>query len=341
MKKNLILYLLLISTLTITGCSSTDTKDKTAISKTPTISSTSNNSTTTYTPFILTDTTIYPSPFILNGTSLVFSNWEENNRISFLNDPFPKNMISKSNVNDFVNYYASTLTLVNNLIYFGDESSNHSLASINLTDKSYKKINNRNVHNITSSGKQLFYLDIPDNTNHQAKLYSYDTETGIEKLLCNDSIGKYLINGNFILYQNISDGGKLYKITIDGQNNEKLTNFSVDSFAPYSSELLVINSDDNNTLYSVDTSTYEAKRLSLINAKDLKVIDNQLFFINLGDSNWLYKLTVNIESSEIKTVPIVSSSVNDFYLVGNYLFYQKGTNVNNPYFITINQNNVQ
>ena len=106
-------------------------------------------------------------------------------------------------------------------------------------------------------------------------------------------------------------------------------------------KLLYINSDDNNTLYSVDTSTYEAKRLSLINAKDLKVTNNQLFFINLGDSNWLYKLTVNIESSEIKTEPIISSSINDFYLVENYLFYQKGTNVNNPYFITINQNNVQ
>ncbi|MBE6050974.1 MAG: DUF5050 domain-containing protein [Clostridium sp.] len=336
MKKKFILSVLMISILTTVGCSNTNSVKSNNTPSSSTISVKNSNTSNTFTPFVLIDKTTYPSPFILNGNSLIFSNWEENNRISFINDNLPKDMISKSNVNDFVNYYANTLTLVNNFIYFGDGSSSNNLASINLTDKSYKKINNRNVHSITSSDNHLFYLDIPDDTNHQSKLYSYDTQSGVEKLICKNSIGKYLINGNFIIYQNLSDGGKLYKITTDGQNDEKLTNFSVESFAPYSSELLVINSDDNNTLYSVDTSTYEAKRLSLINAKDLKICNNQLFFINANDSNWLYKLTVNIESSEVKSEPLVHSSVNDYYFSENTLFYQTGINVNNPYIITIN-----
>lgn len=336
MKKKFIISFLMISILTTVGCSNTNSTKPNNTSNSSTISVKNNTSSNTFTPFVLTDKTTYPSSFILNDNSLIFSNWEENNRISFINDNLPKNMISKTNVNDFVNYYGHTLTLVNNFIYFGDGSSNNNLASINLTDKSYKKINNRNVHSIASSDNQLFYLDVPDDTNHQAKLYSYDIQSGVEKLICKDSIGKYLINGNFIIYQNLSDGGKLYKVTTDGQNNEKLTDFSVESFAPYSSELLVINSDDDNTLYSVDSSTYKAKRLSLIKAKDLKICNNKLFYINMNDSNWLYKLDVNLQSSEVKSEPLVQSSVNDYYFAENYLFYQTGIDVNTPYIVDLN-----
>lgn len=336
MKKKFIISLLMISTLTITGCSNAESKKSNNTSNSSTISINNSTPSNTFTPFVLTENTTYPSPFILNGNSLIFSNWEENNRISFINDNLPKDMISKTNINDFVNYYGNTLTLVNNFIYFGDGSSSNNLASINLTDKSYKKINSRNVHSITSSDNHLFYLDIPDDTNHQGKLYSYDIESGVEKLICKNSVGKYLLNGNFIIYQNLSDGGKLYKITTDGEGNEKLTDFSVESFAPYSSELLVINSDDDNSLYSVDSSTYEAKRLALIKAKDLKICNNQLFYINMNDSNWLYKLDVNIESSEVNSKPLVHSSVNEYYFAENYLFYQAGINVNNPYIITLN-----
>lgn len=334
MKKYILLSLLIATALTITSCTNSSSKSDSNSSNE--ISSSSNSSTSSNNliePLVLNDKTTYSSPFAVNGNSLIFSNWDDNNKLSIVNDPIPKDMLSNKSVSDFFNYSGETFVIVNNTIYFGDGNSANNLASINISDKTYTKINNSNAHNITSMEDKIFYLDIPDNYNHQGKLYAYDTKTKSSKVMIPDIVGRYIINNNFILYQNISDGSKLYKIKIDGTGKEKLTDFSVDSFAPYSSQLLISNSDDNNNLYKLDPSTKETKRVAVMKITNLKVFNNNLYFISGEDANCLYKLNVDINKPEATSTKLLADSINDFYPTDKGIFVQKGINVNNPYIV--------
>lgn len=331
MKKIISLILAALTTLTLASCSKKDSTSTEKKSNSTTISSASNNN--TYTPLVLNDNNIYPSSFIINGTSLIFSNWEDNNKISILNEPYENGYIQIKNVTDFFNYSASTLTLVNNMIYFGDQSNSSNLASINITDKTYTKLNNRHAHEITSlNNEKIFYLDIPESTSNNRKLYVYDINEKKDTLITSDNVGKYIINNNFILYQNLSDGSKLYKIGIDGSGREKITDYSVNSFTAYSAQILAINSDDNNNLYVIDPTTLDSKRFAVLSITDLKAFNNTLYCLNT--SNILCKLDLTINSNDIKLTPLSSNSINEYYPTDKGIFVQNGINVNSPYLLT-------
>lgn len=329
MKKILSLLVALFAAITITGCSENNSTPSSKKSNSITTSTTSSD---IYKPFVLTDNNISPSSFIINGTSLLFCNWEDNNKISIINEPYPINSISSKDVVDFFNYSASTLTLINNTLYFGDDSNSSNLASLNIADKTYTKLNSKHVHEISSLNNQyIFYLDIPNEDSNIRKLYRYDIDEKKDTQLTSDNVGKYIINNDFIIYQNLSDSSRLYKISIDGTAREQLTDYSVNSFTVYSNQLLTVNSDDNNSLYILDPSTLDSKRIGLLNISDLKSFNNKLYC--LDSSNKLNALTVTAESSDSNLSTITSDSINEYYLTEKGIFLQKSINVNNPYII--------
>jgi hypothetical protein len=334
MKKYILISLVIATSVIVVGCASKNSVSSSNPSNQISSSKSSDTSSKDFLePLVLNDKTTYPSPFVVNGTSLIFSNWDDNNKLSIVNDPIPQNVILNKSVSDFYNNSAETFTIVNNNIYFGDGSNSNNLSSVNIADKTSTKLNNSNAHSITSSDNTIFYLDIPDNYNHQGKLYSYDITTKSSKVVTPDIVGRYIINNNFILYQNVSDGSKLYKIKSDGTQKEQLTKFSVDSFAPYSSQLLVVNSDDNNNLYSLDLSTDDPKRIAIMKITNLKVFNNTLYFISGDDANCLYKLNVDIKKPEATSTKLLADSINDFYPTDKGIFVQKGININNPYIV--------
>jgi hypothetical protein len=335
MMKNILFSLLLIITLIITGCSS-ETSNTKAAPKTHSTSPTS-DSNTVYTPLSLGDTTIYSSPFIKNGTSLIFSNWEDNNRISVINEPYSTTLLQTKDVVDYYNYSTDTFVLINNIIYFANGGDGNHLTSMNLSDKIANKINDHNVHDIILSGDTLFYLSILDDHKNQNRLYSYNTTTNASNLVITDTVGKYLLNGDFILYQNISDNSTLYSIKKDGTQRTKLTDYSVDSFAPFENQLLIINSSDNNNLYVYDPATDASKRLAIMNGENLKVYNNKLYFINLYKSNYLYTLTVNLLKSEVSATPLLNEGINNYYPTESGIFLEKRINVNNTYIIPLSK----
>ena len=335
MKKIISIALGIVAMLTLTSCSNKNTNSSAeSQQKKSTSASTSTSTDNIYAPFILNDNTIYPSSFITNENSIIFTNWEDNNKISIVNDADLKGIISSTNISDFFEYSATSLININNVVYFGDNSKDSNLASINLTDKSYTKLNNRHVHDITAlNNEKIVYLDISGTDYNKKTIYIYDIESKKDSLLTSDHIGKYVINNNFILYQNLSDGGKLYRISPDGTNKEKITDYPVDSFAVFSSQLFVSNSADDNNLYIIDPSSLASKRFAIFNVRDLKTFNNQVFGIN--KSNILCKLNLSIESTEIKVESLTSDSINEYYPTEKGIFVQKGLNVNNPYILNI------
>lgn len=329
MKKSLILTLLILSSLLLFGCGQKDNKKASYSSNTISSSNASNKD---FTLFTLTDTTLYTTPFVSSINSTIFPNWSDNNKISIIKDPLPKDIIKTSDILDFFDYSTSSLATKGDEVYFADASSSNCLASVNLVDKTYKKLSTSPVEDIIINDNEILYRN--QNTKN---IYSYDLSSNNSKLVIQNKVGKYIVNGDFILYENQSDSSKLYKVKIDGEQNESLTNFSVNSFAPYENQILAINSSDNNNLYLINPSDLKSTRISLMNGEDLKVFDNKLYFVNLDDNNYLYSLKIDLNTSAVSFDPVLKEGINEFYPTSNGIFVQKRINVNNTYIIPLSK----
>ena len=333
MKKTILFIALSLSTLTLVGCGDDNVKNKTSV-PINTIQS-SNNNTELFTPFSLSDSYYSYCPFIFDGENLIFPNPEENNRISTIPSPIPKNILNSKDVKDFVDHYADNLALTNDMIYFGDGSDLNSLCSLSLTDKTITKLANHSVQDLVAVNNNLFFINKSDSN----KLYKYEIKTNKSFAVTSDSVGKFIISGDFIVYENLSDSSKLYSIDIKGKNRQKLTDYTANSFIPYEGVLLFFNSSDNNGLYSLDPTTLETKRINIMNGFDLKSIDNSLFFINGDDSNYLYSLTVDLENQTASYKMYISESINEYFTTTNGIFYSPSINVNNIYYKSIGNAN--
>ena len=300
--KKLLVLLFVVPTLLLTGCSnSTSTSE---IPKNPLSYSGPDTSSSIETPFVLTNTTLTPCPFVPNGNFIIFPNWEDNNKISLIAKPYSKSIITTSDVKDFANYSTDSLAVSNDIVYFADSSKQDQLSSFNLSDKIENSLSTKSASNIIASGNTIYYINKSDNY----KLYTYDIVSQTNTVICSSKVGSYLINGDFILYQNLDDNAKIYKCKLDGSENEQITDFSVDSFVIYNNELLAINLTDNNTLYSINPTDLKATRIGLINGENLKCFGDKLYFINLGDFNHLYSLTVNLAKKIAESEDIITLS---------------------------------
>ena len=168
--------------------------------------------------------------------------------------------------------------------------------------------------------------------NDENKIYKYDTINSKAMLISTDSVESFIVNGDFIIYQNLSDNSKLYSIKTDGTSRQKLTNYTANSFIVFDGQLLFFNSSDNNNLYSIDPSTLNCKRLYIMNGFQLKIINKSLYFINGDDSNNLYSLSVDLKNSTVTCKPEISEAINEYYLTPAGIFYNPSINVNNISF---------
>ena len=279
--------------------------------------------------FVLTNTTLTPCPFVPNGNTIIFPNWEDDNKISIIPKPFNKTIITTADVKDFADYSSFSLGVINNVVYFADSSKDDCLSSFSFADKIDTKLSNNSAANIIASGNNIFYI----NKSNGNKLFSYDLTTNRDNIITSSKVGSYLINGDFIIYQNLDDNAKLYKCKLDGTEDSKITDFSVESFVVYSNQLLAINLTDNNRLYSINPTDLQATRIGLIDGEQLKCYQGKLYFINLADYNHLYSLTVDLTKSTSSWTSILADQVNEYYPTSEGLFVQKGVNINNPYIL--------
>ena len=252
MKKKILCILLSINLISLTGCGKSDNSTTNSNS-----TSTTNNSSpitatsTTYgtddisTPasdFKISGESYYMCPFIFNGTDLIFSNPDENNRISIIPDPLPENILDSEFVKDFIDYSSDNIGIIGEYLYFANSSDNNSLYSCKLSDKEITKLNNHSVDEMIIVNNLIYYRNKADKN----KLYVYDTETLQASLVTSDSVGQYIVNGDYVIYQNLSDSSKLYSIKSDYSDKQKLTDYAANSFITYKDEILFFNSSDNN-----------------------------------------------------------------------------------------------
>lgn len=338
MRKKIIFATMLIAALTVSGCSNkpSDTSEKQSTNTLPSANTSMESSTienNTNTPLALTGDTITTCPFIVNGTSLIYANWEDNNKISIINEPYPNSVLKTTDVADKFDYSTDSLAIINNVLYFADGSKGNNLYALNLNDKTSNKLSSNNVHNITAANNVLYYLDISSDNQNQNKLFSYDTSSNKESLITKDSVGTFVINGDFILYQNLSDHSYLYSIKTDGTQRKKITDYSVNSFTVYENEILAVNSSDNNNLYYINPSDLSSKRIGIVNIENLKFFNNKLYCINLNESNTLYELKVDLAGEKISGTKISAFGIDDYYPTDAGIFIKKSPDNLTPYVI--------
>ena len=339
MKKKILCILLSINLLTLTGCikSNNSTENSSSSTSTADNSSPITATSTTYgtedisdpiSDFRINGESYYMCPFLFNGTDLIFSNPQENNRISIIPDPLPQNILDSEFVQDFIDYSSDNIGLIGEYLYFANSSDNNSLYSCRLSDKEITKLNNHSVDEMIIVNNLIYYRNKIDGN----KLYVYNTETSQPSLVTSDSVGQYIINGDYVIYQNLSDNSKLYSIKFDYSDKQKLTDYAANSFITYKDEILFFNSSDNNNLYSLSPLTLECKRLKIMDGSQLQTINDEIYFINNDDINNLYSLSIDTETSEVQLTHEISFGINYYYLTSSGIFYSPSINVNNIYY---------
>ena len=162
MKRKILSLILPISLFIFIGCGNQNDKSNNTSTNKNLLSSsaTKNSEKSSHKKISFSNELSYYSPFIFNDGDLIFTNPEENNRISMLPEPLQPEILNSKLVTSFVDYSSTNIVLIKNTLYFSDDSKGSNLYSINVSDKSLTQINNHSVQNLTSYKNKLFYTSV-------------------------------------------------------------------------------------------------------------------------------------------------------------------------------------
>lgn len=183
--------------------------------------------------------------------------------------------------------------------------------------------------NIISNAENIFYIN-----NINSSLCSINPNTKEHNMITNDKCGNFVLNGNNILYQNLSDNSSLYSINIDGTNRNKLTSAPVDSFSAYNNYIYYISSIDNK-LYKLDLSLKTTTKMGNIKGSNLKIFNQKLYYIDFN-TNTLNSINLNNFDKDPSYQTISKDMINDYFINSEGIFIYKPSNINKTHFISFN-----
>lgn len=267
------------------------------------------------------------SKFISIGQLLFFSDSNNNNKLSVTSSSLSKNYIEDENIKDIYDYSVESMTSIGNIIYFTNTSENNNLYKLDYEKKSITLVSSNSFSKIASSANDIIYI----NKAMGDTLECYNTKNNTSIQLSSDKCGSFIVNGEYILYQNLNDNSSLYVIKKDGSGRQKLISTGVDSFATYKNFIIYINAEDNY-LYSLNLSSKESQRIDLLKGTNLKHHNESFYFISLEHSNHLYSFSIDDELNIIGKTPRINDAISDYYLTESGIFSKQGININKSYF---------
>ena len=219
------------------------------------------------------------------------------------------------------------MTSIDNIIYFTNTSENNNLYKLDYEKKSITLVSSDSFSKIASSANDIIYI----NKAMGDTLGCYNTKNNTSIQLSSDKCGSFIVNGEYILYQNLNDNLSLYVIKKDGSGRQKLTSAGVDSFATYKNFIIYINAEDNY-LYSLNLSSKKSQRIDLLKGTNLKHHNESFYFISLEHSNHLYSFSIDDKLNVIGKTPRINDAISDYYLTESGMFSKQGININKSYF---------
>lgn len=333
--KNILLAFVIASCLLTTSCSKseekenkTNTQTESYTPKVENISYASSQSQTS-SKLTLSDDNIYYSKFSTLGKLLFYSDNDNNNKLSIVEDYSLYNYLDSNSSTSVLDYSIESISSIDSNIYFSNVSDGNSLYRFDYVKNQVDKIMDGSFRNIISNAENIFYIN-----NINSSLCSINPNTKEHNMITNDKCGNFVLNGNNILYQNLSDNSSLYSINIDGTNRNKLTSAPVDSFSAYNNYIYYISSIDNK-LYKLDLSLKTTTKMGNIKGSNLKIFNQKLYYIDFN-TNTLNSINLNNFDKDPSYQTISKDMINDYFINSEGIFIYKPSNINKTHFISFN-----
>ncbi|MCL2773002.1 MAG: DUF5050 domain-containing protein [Oscillospiraceae bacterium] len=123
--------------------------------------------------------------------------------------------------------------------------------------------------------------------------------------------------GDWIYYQNKSDGNKLYKSRIDGSGKTKLNDDDCTCINAIGDWVYYGNNSDSARLYKISSDGSGRVKLNDDRSWSITVIDNWVYYVNGNENSKLYKIRTD-GSDKTKLNDDLSISIN---VVGDWVYY--------------------
>lgn len=319
MIKKLMLFLLCSFSITLLSCSNKSTNsDNTTQNNSNTITIKSPQSNQNSIVF-LGDTSLSPNIFYPFLDKNIFVDWRDGNKLATFPKALTKDMFPNlKNENTYnITSSSSSIAVYGDKIIYSDNVGSLHTTSQDL--KSSTKLSDDYAYNLILSGDDLYYINRNGNNNILTK---YTLTTNTKTALTQDKVGKFIIVGDWILYQNASDLYKIYGVKLDGTSRTKLSNSSAESFSLYKNNIIFVNSSDDYNLYLLLIDKSEEQKILDVKAENIQSINNTVFFVNNNDLKYIYSLT---ETGDLKfsSTKVSSDSVIDYYLFENSILYER------------------
>lgn len=323
-----ILSILLVLPLTFISCSKNDESTDSKNENNNTLNNQVLLGTTPAKTLSFSNTTTTAAPYLERGTLLFFRDFNNNDKLSAI-ESIKNSTMNSSSIIETYEYPINSLVNINDDIYFSSHSD-YSIYKLNYQKSEISLISTIGGNDLTTNNELIFFID-PKTNN----LQSLNPSTKETKLIISDKCGKYVLNNNIILFQNISDNNKLYSINIDGSNLQKLTDVGVDSFSPYgNTEILFINTEDNNNLYSLNAIDLKSKKLATMNGTNL-TIHNEIIYFQDHISNNLMSLKIDSATKEQTFNTIYNEFINNYYITNNKIFIEFSSLPQKTYILSL------
>jgi hypothetical protein len=260
---------------------------------------------------------IKASLVIQSGNLLYYSNWSDGDKLYKMN---LDGTGSKKIVDDSV----SELLLSNNIIYYANESDQDKMYTINIDGTGRKKLLDERAYNLDLLGNLIYYID--SNSNIATLNISSGKKISLNlKSRCFDS------DGTYIYYEDYSLKHVLSSVKVDGSNYGRVSEDFPMNIASQSGVAYYINGWDNNKIYKISSDGSSRIKLNDYRSSNLTLDNGWIYYINNSDYDKIYKIKVDGSSS---TIVSSESFVKNFNIAGNYIFFDKNTDINHPIYKT-------
>jgi hypothetical protein len=320
MKRNLIVFTVLLSILSFCSCGTQSDKLAEVVTNTPAIAagdaepSTSaatseSEATQSSTPVIASKVVNNCVDCVIQGEKIYYANSYDNGTLYSMNTNGSDN---RKLINDWTPWFYVS----DDRIYYQDGNDGMKIYVMNTDGSNLHKLNDDASESINVIGDKIYY----SNTDDGFALYSMNTDGSDNKKLNDDNPLYMNVVGDRIYYSGDFSGIKgIYSVNTDGTDRIKLTDDS-----PY---LLIVangwvyynNEADGYKLYAIRTDGSDRHKLNDDYALSINVVDDLIYYINENEEK-IY--SINADGGDRK---LLSDDNVDWLIASDSRIYYKIT----------------
>lgn len=218
-----------------------------------------------------------------------------------------------------------------NIIYFSNHNDNGSLYSWNVTNDTYKKLNEGESIFINAAGPYVYYSKRQSNNANTMNFFSFN-HIGIYRLhvknlsmkrlyreLCSD----VSLSGNYIYYLRTSKDGKmveLIKVKIDGSDEKVLALDTISPTGIYNNKIYYASVTDTHSIFERDLETNMVNEIYSGNCYKAVVSGPYIYFMDQENNYSICR--IKRDGTDLEVLVETQCSTYNISTDGNYLYYQ-------------------